>query len=109
MTVAENLKAIRKKRRLSQEQLEIRSGVSQSGISAIERGERVPTIDTLKLLAQGLRVPLDELLTEEMKEKPANDVSGLDEQLIEMLVNLPDSDVQRVKDFVAGLKASRKA
>lgn len=109
MTVAENLKAIRKKRRLSQEQLEIRSGVSQSGISAIERGERVPTIDTLKLLAQGLCVPLDELLTEEMKEKPANDVSGLDEQLIEMLVNLPDSDVQRVKDFVAGLKASRKA
>lgn len=109
MTVAENLKAIRKKRRLSQEQLEIRSGVSQSGISAIERGERVPSIDTLKLLAQGLRVPLDELLTEEAKEKPANDVSGLDEQLIEMLVNLPDSDVQRVKDFVAGLKASRKA
>lgn len=108
MSVSENLKALRKKRRVSQEQLEIRSGVSQSAISAIERGERIPTIETLNMLAKGLRVPVEELISDGQNEKPAVDIGGLDEQLIEMLVNLPDRDVQRVKDFVSGLKAARK-
>lgn len=106
MPVANKIKALRKARNISQHELEERSGVSQSAISSIERGEKAPTIETLQMLANGLRVPVTDLLDE--IEKPAVNIGGLDEQLIEMLVNLPDRDVQRVKDFVSGLKASRK-
>ncbi|MBR3361412.1 MAG: helix-turn-helix transcriptional regulator [Lachnospiraceae bacterium] len=39
------------------------------------------------------------------KEAPS---SGLDDRLVEMLVSLSPDQVQRVLDFVAGLKASEK-
>lgn len=107
MTTGEKLKTWRKKRRLSQQALEIRSGVSQSAISAIELDSRSPSLDTIQMLAKALRIEPSALMDDNNKQ-PAVDISGLDEQLVEMLVNLPDPDVQRVKDFVAGLKAARK-
>lgn len=107
MTTGEKLKALRKKRRLSQQALEARSGVSQSAISAIELDSRSPSLDTIQLLAKALRVEPSALM-DENKKQPVTDVSGLDEQLVEMLIELSDPDVQRVKDFLAGLKAARK-
>lgn len=107
MAVADALKNIRKKRKLSQVQLEARSGVSQSQISSIERGEKNPTVETLELLAKGLHVDVVDLLGQE--KSPPKKLSGLDLELVNLLVDLPDSELQRVKDFVAGLKASRKA
>lgn len=107
MTTGEKLKAWRKKRHLSQQALETRSGVSQSAISAIELDSRSPSLDTIQMLAQALRIDPSALM-DDNKKQPATDVSGLDDQLIEMLVNLSDSDVQRVKDFVAGLKAAQR-
>lgn len=108
MSVAEKITAIRKQRKLSQEQLAIKCGVSQSAISLIEREERIPTVETLALIAKGLRVSVSDLLPEKATEKPAVDLSGLDDELIDLLASLPEKDVQRVKDFVSGLKASRK-
>ncbi len=106
MTTGEKIRELRKMRKLSQESLAARCGISQSAISAIEKGLNSPTIGTLKIIAKGLRVPLTEL-AEETKKEPADDLSGLDEELISLLVNLPDRDVQRVKDFVQGIKATR--
>jgi len=40
------------------------------------------------------------------KEAPA---SGLDDRLVDMLVSLSPNQIQRVKDFVSGLKATDKA
>ena len=107
MTVGEKIKELRKKRKLSQEQLEARCGISQSAISAIEKGQRSPTLDTLTLIAAGLRVSVIDLTEDTKKEEPAFDLSGLDKELVNLLVNLPDKDVQRVKDFVRGMKATR--
>lgn len=106
MTTGEKIRELRKKRKLSQESLAARCGVSQSSISAIEKGLNSPTIGTLRIIAKGLRVPLADL-TDEVKNEPADDLSGLDDELIGLLVNLPDRDVQRVKDFVQGMKATR--
>lgn len=109
MPFAENMKARRTELKMTQVDLSKRSGVPQSTISAVERGARVPTSETMLLLAKGLRCSVDFLLSgdDDNNEKPA-DIGGLDEQLVEMLMNLPDQDVQRVKDFLAGLKAARK-
>ena len=110
MTFAENMKARREELKMTQVSLSKRSGVPQSTISAVERGSRIPTSETMRLLAKGLRCSVDFLLNgaENDMEKPAADIGGLDEQLVEMLIDLPDQDVQRVKDFVSGLKAAQK-
>jgi transcriptional regulator with XRE-family HTH domain len=60
--VAENLKAQRTKKKLSQETLAAKAGLSVSYISMLERGERTPPLDTLELLAKALGVTPTQLL-----------------------------------------------
>lgn len=55
------LKAIRKKQKLSQVELSTLSNVSQTAISAIERGT-APKADTLSKLAKALNVKVEDLL-----------------------------------------------
>jgi transcriptional regulator with XRE-family HTH domain len=54
--VAENIRAVRKDLRLSQETLARKCGVSVSYISMLERGQRTPPLKTLEVLAKGLSV-----------------------------------------------------
>lgn len=58
-----NLKDLRKLKRISQKQLAVQSGVTQSYICALEKGERNnPTIDVVKGLARGLGVDVSEVM-----------------------------------------------
>lgn len=61
--VGENIKRIRKEKRLSQRQLADLSGISQSAISDIENPAvtKLPNIDTIQKLASALHVSIDEL------------------------------------------------
>lgn len=106
MSFADNMKRMRIKKGMSQADLEKRSGISQSAISSIERGERSPTEETMKLLAKGLNVPICSLIDEQEKT-PAVEASEIDPGLFNLLVDLPAQDRQRVLDFVSGLIASR--
>lgn len=54
--VAGNIRAQRQHRKLSQQALASRAGVSISYISMLERGERTPPLDTLEALARALSV-----------------------------------------------------
>jgi len=56
----ENLKNLRKAKKLSQKQLGDRVGVSESIVSRYESGEVSPPIDTLCKMAKELNVSLDE-------------------------------------------------
>lgn len=58
------LRRLRMRRKLSQNELAKRSGVSQSYISLLEAGGRGfrPGVDVLQRLARGLGVPVTELL-----------------------------------------------
>jgi transcriptional regulator with XRE-family HTH domain len=57
-----NLVYLRKRARLSQEDLSWRADLHRTEISQLERGLRVPRIDTLAKLAASLEVCADELL-----------------------------------------------
>ena len=57
----ELIAAARKKLGYSQEELELRSGVSRTQISRIERGITSPTIETIRKLEEGLDVSLMDL------------------------------------------------
>ena len=60
---AANLKSERLRRKLSQETLASKAGLSVSYISMLERGQRAPPLDTLESLAKALSVSPTSLLS----------------------------------------------
>jgi transcriptional regulator with XRE-family HTH domain len=59
---AENLVRHRKRAELSQEALAARAAIHRTEVGLLERGERIPRIDTLVKLAGSLSVPPGDLL-----------------------------------------------
>lgn len=60
--VGRNLARLRREKGLTQEELQVRSGLSQQYLSGLERGRRNPTVITLYELAQALGVSHVELV-----------------------------------------------
>lgn len=60
--VAENIKRIRKSKKMSMERLAAEAGVSRSMLGQIERGEANPSVAIIGKLAGALRVPAETLL-----------------------------------------------
>jgi len=59
---AENLRSLRQRRRMSQEELAARAAVNRTQISLMEGGKRLPRLDTLVKLAGALEVDVPRLL-----------------------------------------------
>jgi len=58
MLIGDRLRAIREARKLSQGDIEERSGLKRSYISCVENGHAVPAVETLEKPARALDVPL---------------------------------------------------
>ena len=61
-SVGNSIAARRRLLDLTQQEVADRAGVSQKYISALERGERIPNLDTLDQIAGALGVPVRDLL-----------------------------------------------
>ena len=59
---AAKLKRIREEKKLTQEELAFKSKVDRTYIGRLERMERSPSLDYLQKIADGLEMPLVELL-----------------------------------------------
>lgn len=108
------LKALRERAGLSQAALAKKVGVGQSTVGMWESGRNKPENAKLEALANLLGVSTDYLLgrsdvAEPAKNQPIADGDELDRELIDLMRDLSPEDFQRVKDFVAGLKAARGA
>lgn len=68
MLIGDRIRAIRDAKKLSQGDIEKRSGLVRPYLSRIENGHTVPSIETLEKLARALEVPLYQLFYE--GEKP---------------------------------------
>jgi transcriptional regulator with XRE-family HTH domain len=62
-TVARNLRRLRKKRGLSQEELADRAGLNRNYVGMIEREENAPTVDALEQIAKALDINAVELFS----------------------------------------------
>ena len=82
------LKALRKDKKLTQKQLADRTGVAISAISSYESGNRLPTYDTMVKFARIFHVSTDYLLG--MEEVKRLDLTGLDEDSIELVTRIAD-------------------
>ncbi len=62
--LASRVKALRRQKGWSQEELAHQAGIHRTFVSQIERSVRVPTIVTVEKVALGLKVTIGELLDE---------------------------------------------
>ena len=67
--VGRNFARLRREKRLTQEDVESRSGFSQQYLSGLEQGKRNPTVVTLFELAQAIGVSHVELVTPDIQSR----------------------------------------
>lgn len=77
----ENIKAIRKSKGLSQEELAIKLNVVRQTISKWETGLSVPDSDMLISISEVLETPVSTLLGETVLEPKADDLKAISEKL----------------------------
>jgi transcriptional regulator with XRE-family HTH domain len=64
MIVADRLRSLREQKKLSQGDIQERTGLLRCYVSRVENGHTVPAVETLEKFARALEVPLYELLYE---------------------------------------------
>ena len=61
MVIADRLRALREEKKLSQGDIEKRTGLLRCYISRVENGHTVPAIETLEKMARAMEIPLYQL------------------------------------------------
>ncbi|MFZ0584286.1 MAG: helix-turn-helix transcriptional regulator [Candidatus Acidiferrales bacterium] len=69
MVIGDKLKELRATKKLSQGDIEKRTGLLRCYISRVENGHTVPSVDTLEKMARALEVPMYRLFTDEDRIK----------------------------------------
>ena len=90
--VGRRIKVLRKRRKLSQEELADRAATSAKYLSRVEGGRQSPTLDILLRLADGLEVEPYEMLCFE----DAEPVRQLRARAAKLIDDVPDKDIARV-------------
>ena len=114
--LSERLKQLRKEKGVTQEQLASILGVERSSIGKYEGKSRImPSDDIKRRMAEYFGVSIDYLLgytdvrsISQIENQPTVKDDELKEALVSFLVDLTPSEIQRVRDFVAGIKANRR-
>jgi len=70
MLIGDRLRAIREEKKLSQGDIEHRSGLLRCYLSRVENGHTVPSVETLEKMARALEVPLYQLFYDGEKPPP---------------------------------------
>lgn len=93
----ENIKAIRKSKGLSQEELAIKLNVVRQTISKWEQGLSVPDSDMLISISEVFETPVSTLLGENVVETKADDLKTISEKLEVINLQLAHRKITRQK------------
>jgi transcriptional regulator with XRE-family HTH domain len=72
MVIGERLKDLREQKKMSQGDVEKRTGLLRCYISRVENGHTVPSVDTLEKMARALEVPTYRLFTDDAHVQKPN-------------------------------------
>jgi transcriptional regulator with XRE-family HTH domain len=75
MVIGTRLRSLREERKMSQGDIEKRTGLLRCYISRVENGHTVPSIETLEKLASALEIPLYQLFYEGDEPPPLPNLS----------------------------------
>jgi transcriptional regulator with XRE-family HTH domain len=123
--IGERLRALREEKKLSQGDIEKKTGLLRCYISRVENGHTVPAIETLEKMARALEIPMYQLfydgeeppeLPNLLKRKSADDIawgsSGKDARWLynlRRLLNRTEESDRRILMLLARKMARRKA
>jgi transcriptional regulator with XRE-family HTH domain len=120
VVIGERLKALREQKKMSQGDIEKRTGLVRVYISRVENGHTVPSIETLEKFARALEVPMYQLFYDG-EEPPAPELpkirgegwgsSGRDARTLgrfRRLLRRTSKDDQKLLLFVAQKMSQRK-
>lgn len=93
----ENIKAIRKSKGLSQDELAIKLNVVRQTISKWENGLSVPDSDMLISISEVLETPVSTLLGEAVVEPKVDDLKAISEKLEVVNLQLAQRKIMRIK------------
>jgi transcriptional regulator with XRE-family HTH domain len=124
MIIGDRLRAVREEKKLSQGDIEKRTGLLRCYISRVENGHTVPAIETLEKLARALEIPLYQLFYDGEEPPPlenlpnrrtADDIawgsSGKDARLLNQLrrqLSRMDKDDRQLLLIMAQKMATRR-
>lgn len=92
MKFGDNLKRVRKMRKISQEELADRLGVSRQSVSKWETGENYPSMTNIMCLCTIFKCNINELVHEDM-----TDINSLDEEVKMSVVKFKEEKQTKVK------------
>lgn len=95
----ENMKAVRKSKGLSQEELAVKLNVVRQTISKWEKGLSVPDSDMLLTISEVLETPVSVLLGETIVEAEADNLKAISEKLEVINMQLAQRNTVRQKTF----------
>ena len=81
MIIGDRLKAVREAKKLSQGDIEKRTGLLRCYISRVENGHTVPAIETLEKMARAMEIPLYQLFYEGDEPKLVKNVKVSDDSM----------------------------
>ena len=122
MFIAGRLRAIRVQKKLTQGEIEKRTGLQRSYISRVENGYTVPSVATLEKWARALAVPLYQIFFEEelptgssfsVRQETANKAAGVrqgeETKLRWLLGRMGESDRRVLLDFARAMTKQRRS
>ncbi len=95
--LSENIKAIRKSKGLSQQELAIKLNVVRQTISKWEQGLSVPDSEMLISMSEVLETPVSKLLGETVAETEADNIKAISEKLEVINLQLAQRKITRRK------------
>ena len=101
------IRILRLKAGLNQKQLGAAINCAQTTISNWENETKELSISHARTIAHYFNVSIDYLVGNDVIYKPIESIDGLKAEIMMLLDGLSDSELQRVGDFIAGLKAAQ--
>lgn len=91
-SIGKNIRKFRLMRNLRQEDLAEKAGLSINYVGALERGQKIPSLETFILILNALEVSSDMVLSNLLVKKHQADAS----RLMDRMQGLPAHDVDRI-------------
>ncbi|OGU76820.1 MAG: hypothetical protein A2V93_00680 [Ignavibacteria bacterium RBG_16_34_14] len=96
--IAKNIRDLRLAMKITQTQFAELVNLSEDSIGKIERGVSTPTVETLRRIAEGLKITVSELLGE-VKPKQMSDQDKAIESFQNYLKTKPPEDIRFIHDI----------
>lgn len=100
MDIAKRMKAVRQSKQISVYKLAQMSGISETHIRDLERGDRNPSFDTLSRLAEPMGITLSELFNDSEEIAYLN---AAEKEMLDCFRLLPQETANRLLDFMKTL------